>query len=535
MKPSLKKQISQLQAIANQFSEDMASQKIELIRLIAKQKLINATQWIAYHEILLFIAAHPDNRQVLRVVHNEMKRISRVVKQKEGSTLFDDSGLPFSAISTRLSHDLMIWLSKHKQCKVELESPGKSQFNLNALLSFTLPPLERDETTAGYDTDELLSVLNIHEQGQLEFLLDQFRSLDHVPLVKDHLWEQLGAFFRIRFVHPLFSRSFNRIDTEIFYQSEIVKKFDHHQLIASPLPDAGVLDAAKRNRIADVVRKSLVLTMRETDPSTYMDESSLRYFELERGISIAIYGMTGLRQLPLQSYIGFTAFKNGYPVAYGGAWVFGRSATFGINIFEAYRGGESGYVMCQLLRVYARSFGLTYIEVEPYQFGLDNPDGIKSGAFWFYYRFGFRSVDKKLDAIATTEVQKIKSKPGYRTSERTLIKFTEDYIALQLGSDIPMKYNDVSTAVKKMIARSYRGVRSHARQDCRQQFLETFSLKTPLTQSEEEALTDIAMMWKAMKWGSESHQELLQQMIVTKPTNPYAYNQLIISLFPGKN
>ena len=119
----------------------------------------------------------------------------------------------------------------------------------------------------------------------------------------------------------------------------------------------------------------MVLTGRETDTSTYMDENSFRLFELERGISVAIYGMTPERQLPLESYVGYTLFKNGFPAAYGGAWVFGERSLFGINVFEQFRGGESGFILCQLLRVYRQAFNVNYFEVEPYQFGLDNPEG----------------------------------------------------------------------------------------------------------------------------------------------------------------
>ena len=142
--------------------------------------------------------------------------------------------------------------------------------------------------------------------------------------------------------------------------------------------------------MALVVKNSMAITARETDPTTYMDAGSLKVYHLERGVSIATYSMIPSRQLPLESYIGYTAFKNGFPVAYGGFWVFGDRSNFGINIFESYRSGESGFVMIQLLRVFRQVFHIKTFEVEPYQFGLDNPEGIVSGAFWFYYRFGFR-------------------------------------------------------------------------------------------------------------------------------------------------
>ena len=92
--------------------------------------------------------------------------------------------------------------------------------------------------------------------------------------------------------------------------------------------------------------------------------------------------------------------KHGFPAAYGGSWILGRRANFGMNIFEPYRGGESGMMMCQVLRAYRQAFRADYFEVDAHQFGLDNPDGIASGAFWFYHRHGFRPTDADLAALA---------------------------------------------------------------------------------------------------------------------------------------
>lgn len=110
--------------------------------------------------------------------------------------------------------------------------------------------------------------------------------------------------------------------------------------------------------------------------------------------------------MPLESYVGYTLFKNEFPVAYGGAWVFGERADFGINIFDAFRGGESGYMFCQLLRVFRQVFQINYFLVEAFQYGLDNPEGIDSAAFWFYYRYGFKPLNKEINMIANIEYKK---------------------------------------------------------------------------------------------------------------------------------
>lgn len=101
-------------------------------------------------------------------------------------------------------------------------------------------------------------------------------------------------------------------------------------------------------------------------------------------------------------------------------------------------------MMCQLLRTYIQVFDLKYIEIDSYQFGKDNMDGIRSGAYWFYYRYGFRSVNRTLSQLASREAVLIKSKVGYRTTENTLIELAESNIALNLGAGKQFDIDQVS-------------------------------------------------------------------------------------------
>lgn len=236
---------------------------------------------------------------------------------------------------------------------------------------------------------------------------------------------------------------------QTFSDAAILKKFDHITLLHSPLPAPAALSNAEHAELITALRTAMALGKRETDPATYLYAPSLRYYPLERGFSVALFGMHAERQLPLESYIGFTLFKNGWPVSYGGAWIFGRRAKFGMNVFDAFRGGESGYVMMQLLRTYKQVFDLSFIEVEPYQFGLDNPDGIRSGAYWFYYRYGFRSMDAKLRALAVKEKQKVAKRAGYRSTEKTLLQFTEAGVALQLEKKEPLSIERATEMARK--------------------------------------------------------------------------------------
>jgi hypothetical protein len=187
--------------------------------------------------------------------------------------------------------------------------------------------------------------------------------------------------------------------------------------------------------LIDTARVTLASLQRETDPVTHANPREVTRFELERGVDVVLYGMMPERRLPLESFFGYLAARNGVPVAYGGGWIFFDRCEIGINIFEQFRGGESAFIFGQILRVYHRHFNTRRFTVDPFQFGADNRDAIRSGAFWFYYRFGFRPVDTILAALAEREWSRIRADRAYRTPPRTLRRFAAGKLALALDPD----------------------------------------------------------------------------------------------------
>lgn len=520
-----------LQSLLFQFDEQHVVKKINILQRLSVLSWKTPEQLFAYQEVLLFMLSHPDNQRVLQHCKKEIKRIATILKTSDSAT-YQDSGLPFTNLQTRFSHDLMTWLHQQRECRLELDSFEDKGTALNELLRLSLPAIERDETTAGLDNMSLLEALDIKPQQQVSFLLDQFNAFHQQALTKDFLWESMKPFFTIRSVKSNFSRLENRIEIpSLYYHSELMKRFDANALLDAPLPQPEKLNAEQASQVIKTIRYSLALTLRETDPATYIEPQSLRLYHLERGISVALYGMQADRQLALQSYVGYTLFKNAYPIAYGGSWIFGQRANFGLNIFEAFRGGESGYVMCQLLRTYLHAFSLTHIEVEPYQYGLDNPDGIASGAFWFYYKYGFRPVDVALNELAQREHHKIQTKKGYRSHEKILLRFTECNIALHRERTSTPAYGQVAENLSRLIRKTFKGQRSRALDACREIFKCHFKTPFSYTQQQSFAFDDVALLSAAMNFTEEKSLNQMKEMVLTKDTNPYRYNQLLIQLF----
>jgi hypothetical protein len=120
------------------------------------------------------------------------------------------------------------------------------------------------------------------------------------------------------------------------------------------------------------------------------------------------------------------------------------------------------------MRVYRQRFAVERFVVEPYQFGAGNREGLLSGAFWFYYRFGFRPVEHRAASIAADQFTRIQRQRSYRAPLDVMRALTRCNVELRLpwaapwADPWPEPY-PLSLAVSDRIAREFGGDRATAR------------------------------------------------------------------------
>ncbi|MEO6670367.1 MAG: hypothetical protein ABIN36_12875 [Ferruginibacter sp.] len=536
MKDKFLTALNSLYGIANQYNEESTQAKATLLAALSIMQLPVAKYISKYHDHLLFLCAYPDNEKISRLAEKELKRITvHAKKNRHGkNSLPENEGLPYANILTRFSPDFLQWLLEHSDLEVEFDSFYDPVLPLNDILNITLPSLLKPETTAGLTNEELLEQLGIKPAHYIPFLVGQLDALKDMPLQRELFCERLSAYVKLVPKNEKFSRAYNRLDIkQLFYQQNLSKQFDVLQLINTTVPAYRVPAAKERQALCKVIRNSMALMVREIDPATFMQQDSIRLYDVDSGLVLAIYSMLPNHQLPLETYFGFTFFKNGIPVSYGGIWAFGKLARLGLNIFEPFRMGESGFILCQLIRVLKQEFGITYFELEPYQFGLDNPGGIKSGAFWFYYKFGFRPVDGELKKLATDEHLKIKSGKNYRSTEKTLIRFTQSNVALNLLPEpAPLDVLDINRKVLAVIKEDWQ----HNYRVAREKAVEIFCKKTntnynSLSRIEKNTAEELSLWVTAMNIRNLRQLKLMKEMVFVKTKDDYAYQQLLLNFF----
>lgn len=525
--------VSELRRLATHFDPPSESRKQALLQVLATRPLRPGPRLVGYCNLLMFLCAHPGAAGPGALAEAELARIASLLQQtgKRNRRSLENSGLPYTRTVCTYSHDLLRWLVDRPGVDVRFDSFHRPLVAPGAALKCTLPPVERESTDGGLSGKRLLDALAGPRDRWIPFLLGEFGRLDGLPLVKDHLFDGMHLYVALEPRDRSFSIPFNRIDRgRVYYHRDLLRQFDHRRLMAKRLPKPARLSAPMRSAVLDCARTTMVLLQRETDPTTYADSRTLRLYRLERGVSVAVYGMLPARQMPLESYLGYTLFKNGFPAAYGGGWVFGRRALIGINVFAQFRGGESGFMLGQLLRVFRQSLGVGCFEVEPYQYGEGNPEGIRSGAFWFYYRNGFRPVDDALRRIAEREYAKVSAGTGYKTPARVLRSFTASNLVLDLDGSKPPRVAELRSQVTKMIRDQYRGDRAAAEADCRRRVIGRAAAPAGLGPDERSALSEVSLWTQAAGLAWTPNRRLLWQMTRAKPADPYRYQRLLIEL-----
>jgi hypothetical protein len=147
----------------------------------------------------------------------------------------------------------------------------------------------------------------------------------------------------------------------------------------------------------------------------------VRICDLDDGFSFAVLGVVPERRLMLESIYGALTMKNGVPIGYVLFSSLFESTEVAFNVFDTFRGAEAAHVLSRVLAVGHRLFGARTFSIDPYQLGhFGNHEGLASGAWWFYYKLGFRPRDRGVLRLAALELRKMNQNRKHRSSLATL-------------------------------------------------------------------------------------------------------------------
>ena len=446
--------ISQLFAIRNRYGQEFSAQKLQLLTAISKEKLKSKKALESWHETLLFLLAYPDNHSVHQASAQALEQLHSYIQSHDSvKAKLHNSGLTNTKLCAAFGFEIVKWLTTRFPQDVSLSSFEAGDEQIQSILSVVMPKVESEILQDG-NADWKSWFKRSLKKGQtlLDKLVTIFDQSDIRPEVKDELWGAIGVNVEINFSsHCSLPPS---LITPYYHRSIVKPKaaFKSKDLKAKQV----ILNESEAERIIECGRMILVRHLREIDPISFTSPPLVTFYQLGRGLSIALMGIIPKLRHPIDSYMGYVVFKNGLPVAYAGSWILFDSGRIGLNIFPAYRGGESQYIFQQVLRLHAEVYHLNRFTVDPYQIGKDNSDGLKSGAFWTYYHAGFRPMWEEQIKLADAEALKIKSTNGYRSPLSVLAKLANSRMEILLNKTaVKFDATDLSRAYLNIVRNKY--------------------------------------------------------------------------------
>jgi hypothetical protein len=463
---SAAKIVARLRATVNRFGGGWAARKTSLLRRCGAIAFDDARSLLAYHDALLFMLAYPESPALLASTQSELTRVAERARALSRRQLFG-TGIAWSEQSVLFSYDIAAWLAKNYPENAEVDCADESTEALQRVLKLCLPPIEAELLESDFpDADLLLDEARGGAPGsRLTWLVAQLDALPATEM-REHLFESLQLFVKISPKGGPLSLTFARGHPAppFFHTGALRREVAVESVLDEPAPAALHLSLRNRCALLDTARAVLAMLGRETDAISASSPEGVEYLELDRGAGIALYSMRPERRFPIETHVGFMLFKNGIPVAYGGGWPFLEQCRFGINVLAPFRGGESAYLFCQAMRVFRHRFAIDRFVVEPYQFGAGNREGLLSGAFWFYYRLGFRPVRSAQASLAASEFTRIRSRAKYRSPLAVMRRLARADLELRLSSgETPwVDPKALSLAATEWIGRVFAGDRKVA-------------------------------------------------------------------------
>src|ERR1043165_3174039 len=384
--PGSTKLVDEFHDLRNQYGAAIVSRKQQLIKSIQAKLPTSRKSIESFNDSLLFMMAYPESkvmRELYETTHNDLN--NRIAKSESLRYKLYNSGLTGSQICIDLGYEMVKWLRKTYKHKIALHSFAADDGQLTSVLSAVMPQAESEilqDENIGWK--EWFKKCRRKGEDLLDALLDVF---DQSPIrveVKDELWNALGIYITIDLPHEnLLPETLTDVHYHrTLFKDAVLKETSHDKFVKIRLT------RELAEKIIECARVTLIRHLREIDPISFSDPEGISYYQLARGMSIAFYGMRPERRHPIDSYTSYMVFKNGVPFGYGGCWVLFDSGRLALNIFPSFRGGESRHSIEQILKAHQHVYRLNRFTADPYQIGKNNSDGIKSGAFWTYYKLG---------------------------------------------------------------------------------------------------------------------------------------------------
>jgi hypothetical protein len=414
-----------LAGVRHLFGADAEAQKLQLLERLEARPPATARALLRAHDDLLFLTAFPGDprtrraaMKLLRTAPDWVRRLPRAER-----SLLNDSGVSGSASCYAFAFPVAGWMAGGGAGEAEIDWRFYDDHAmLDRALFAILRPAELEAAESGeVETRALIEAARPPSfTTSLRWLLDALVAA-RGPHEADSLYTdaEVQVAWRPSDRH---STTGNRLARAPLVWRRAMRRPPPN--IAARICEPATVELLPRPRARQVIeaaRAALSARCREVVAISYANPEDVSWCDLGEGAALAVIGIAPSHRLTLETNTGYLLFSNGVPIGYGGVTPLYRQANTGINIFGSFRGSEAAALWVEMLRAFRTLYGVRRFIVNGYQVGEGNAEAIRSGAYWFYHRLGFRSPDPALRQRAAREAERL-SKPGAVASDSATLR-----------------------------------------------------------------------------------------------------------------
>jgi len=476
---SARRTLRELERIQGEYGPGFAARKRELLRACARARFDSARDLLRFHESFGWLRAYPDDARVAAAAERSARGFARRADLRRHRAALESSGVAGTDIRYSFFADTARWLARKWPRRLEMtwEAFPKDK---SALLEGRLALLTHPGESPAVDESELdlrgwARALCRRGEAEGAALARAMEHLADAPLARDILQDELDVPMLLRWGPGGPSRTLARFNgAPSACHSEPLRRGrpDLRAEIARPPLSIRPLDLARGREAVELARRAMVTRERDLDAFMYGDPRDVRLVDCGDGLAFLAIGMQPERRLLLESVYGFLTLKNGVPIGYVLTSAIFGSSEIAYNVFETYRGGEAAHVYARALAMTRALFGSDVFTIFPYQLGGDgNEEGLKSGAWWFYQKMGFRARDAGVQRLMRRELARLRRKPAHRSGIATLKQLAAHNVYLEDGprrADVmgALRVDRIGLAATRWLSRHYGGDRRAALNSC---------------------------------------------------------------------
>jgi len=433
--------LANLERIKDNYGGASTARKLALLRALDRARLRTAGQVQRLHEALCFLRAYPDDARVAGQVERMLVRFARRADLQAHRDALADSGIAGTTIHYCFFWPTARWLARRWPGEFHLDrNDAEAEDNIAAVLPMLVTPAEaqwlREQDPAGFDALDALR----GRATDATFLACAIESLPGDSFTREAFFDRLDPSCVLRPGRDTPSRTLDRDATApAIFRSQPPRRRrpDLRAELQRPPRAVRALPTRAGTRLIELARGAMITRQRDLDAFAFGDARDVRLVDDGDGLSFALVGMLPERRTLLPAIYGILTLQNGVPIGYGQTDVLGGHAAISFNTFPAFRAGETAYGFARLLATVRHIFGATSFSIDPYQLGQDNDEGIETGAWWFYYKLGFRPRAAAARRIARTELARIETNSRHRSSPATLRKLADWHLFFGLDPARP--------------------------------------------------------------------------------------------------